>query len=80
MICEHIGRRISNIHSGNTMNSGESVKIDLKPAGCPGVIWTPKTSMRGISQNLNFKHMIDFSHLNIIPVTLYDGIMPYLNK
>ena len=34
----------------------------------------------GISLNVNLKHIIEFFHLHIIPMTLYKDIMPYFDK
>ena len=34
----------------------------------------------GISKNPNLKLIIEFSHLLIIPMTLFNGIMPYFDK
>ena len=34
----------------------------------------------GISQNLNLKLIIEFSHLLIIPMTLFNAIMPYFDE
>ena len=52
--------------------------------------WTPKPLkstpqdiqiyLRGVSLNANFKHMIEFFHLHIIPMILYKDIMPYFDK
>ena len=33
-----------------------------------------------ISSNVNIKHIIEFCHLHIIPMTLYKDIMPYFDK
>ena len=32
------------------------------------------------SKNANLKHIIEFFHLHIIPMTLYKDIMPYFDK
>ena len=52
--------------------------------------WTPKPLkmtphdtqlfLCGISKNLNLKLIIEFSHLLIIPMTLFNGIMPYFDE
>ena len=52
--------------------------------------WTPKPLKRapqdtqifqcGISKNLNLKLIIEFFHLLIIPMTLFNDIMPYFNE
>ena len=52
--------------------------------------WTPKPLKRtpqdtqfilwGISKNLSHKLMIEFSHLLLIPMTLFSDIMPYFNE
>ena len=53
--------------------------------------WTPKTLKNdpsghpiiflcGISKNLNLKLIIESSHLLIIPMTLFNDIMPYFNE
>ena len=52
--------------------------------------WTPKPLKRtpqdtqiflcGISKNLNLKLIIDFSPLLIIPMTLFNEIMPYVDE
>ena len=52
--------------------------------------WTPKPlkrtpkdtqlSLCGISKNLNLKLIIEFFHLLIIPMTLFNDIMPYFDK
>ena len=34
----------------------------------------------GISKNLNRKLIIEFSHLLTIPITLFNGIMPYFDE
>ena len=37
--------------------------------------------LSGISKNLNLKLIIEFFYLNyIIPMTLFNGIMPYFDK
>ena len=51
--------------------------------------WTPKplksTSqdtqnlLLGTSKNVNLKYIIDFCHLHLIPMTLYNNIMPYFD-
>ena len=55
-----------------------------------GIIWTPKPSKiihqdthhfgGVISLNVNFKHIIEFFHINIIPMTLCNDIMPSHSK
>ena len=52
--------------------------------------WTPKPLKRtpqdtqiflcGISENLNLKHIIEFFHLLIIPMPLFNDIMPYFDE
>ena len=52
--------------------------------------WTPKPLkmtpqdtqifLSGISKNLNLKLIIEFVHLLVIPMTLFNGIMPYFDK
>ena len=52
--------------------------------------WTPKplkgtpqdtqVFLCGISKNLNLKLIIEFFHLLIIPMTMFDGIMPYFDE
>ena len=52
--------------------------------------WTPKPLkgvpkdiqkiLRRISQHVNLKHIIEFFHLHIIPMTLYKDIMPYFDE
>ena len=52
--------------------------------------WTPKPLkstpqdthifLWRISKNVNLKHIIEFFHLNIIPMILYKNIMPYFDK
>ena len=52
--------------------------------------WTPKPLKRtpqdtqifqcGISKNLNLKLIIEFFHLLIIPMTLFNDIMPYFDE
>ena len=52
--------------------------------------WTPKPLKKktqdtqkffcGISKNLNLKLIIEFFHLLIIPMTLFNDIMPYFNE
>ena len=44
---------------------------------------TPQDTQRflcGIFKNVNLKHIIEFFHLHIIPMTLYKDIMPYFDK
>ena len=43
----------------------------------PSLRTPPK--IRGISSNVNLKHIIEFLHLHIIPMTLYKDIMPYFD-
>ena len=62
----------------------------LSQQGVWASFWTPKplksTSqdtqifLWGIFLNLNLKHIIDFFHLHVIPMTLYMDIMPYFDK
>ena len=52
--------------------------------------WTPKplkttpqdtqNFVLGISKNLNLKFIIEFFHLLIIPMTLFNDIMPYFDE
>ena len=52
--------------------------------------WTPKPLKRtpqdtqfllcGISQNLNHKLIIEFFHFLIIPMTVFNDIMPYFDE
>ena len=39
-----------------------------------------QTNLRGISKNLNLKLKIKFFHLLIIPMTLFNDIMPYFDE
>ena len=58
-----------------------------RASGC--LFWTPKPLERtpqdtqifwcGISKNLNLKLMIEFFHLLIIPMTLFNDIMPFFD-
>ena len=41
---------------------------------------TPNLFLCGISKNLNLKVIIGFSHLLIIPMTLFNDIMPYFDE
>ena len=41
---------------------------------------SPKCFERNSLKNVIFKHENDFIHLNVIPMTLYKGIMPYFNE
>ena len=41
---------------------------------------TPRKCLCGISKNLNLKLIIEFFHLLIIPMTLFNDIMPYFDE
>ena len=57
---------------------------------CGSWSWTPKPFERtpqdtpknlcGISKNLNLKLIIEFFHLYIIPMTLFNDFMPYFDE
>ena len=63
---------------------------DLSQQGVWVSFWTPKPLITapqdtqiflcGISKNLNLKLIIEFFHLLIIPMTLFNDIMPYFDK
>ena len=67
-----------------------SLKHGLSQQGVWVPFWTPKPLKRtpqdtqfflcGISRNLNLKLIIDFFHLLIIPMTLFNGSMPYFDE
>ena len=48
--------------------------------GHPEPLRTPKLFRCGISKNLNLKLIIEFFHLLIIPMTLFNDIMPYFDE
>ena len=66
------------------------LKHGLSQQGVWVPFWTPKPIKRtpqdtqiilcGFSKNLNLKLIIDFSHLLIIPMTLFNDILPYFDE
>ena len=67
-----------------------SANHGLSQQGAWVPFWTPKPLKRtsqdtqkflcGISKNLNLKLIIKFLHLLIIPMTLFNDIMPYFDE
>ena len=73
--------------------TGIEIQIEVQRLSQQGVwvsFWTPKplktnpqdTQMFlwGISWNVNLKHIIEFSHLLTIPMSMFKNIMPYFDK
>ena len=70
--------------------SAETSSHGLSQQGVWVPFWTPKPLNRapqdtqifqcGISKNLNLKLTIEFFHLLIIPMTLFNDIMPYFDE
>ena len=74
-----------------TLEHGYSSESESYPMhGVWVLFWTPKPLKRtpqdtqiflcGISKNLNLKLIIDFFHLLIIPMTLFNDTMPYFDE
>ena len=80
----------SEIDTEDELEAVRRVSHGLSQQGVWVLFWTPKPLKRtpqdtpknlcGISKNLNLKLIIEFSHLFIIPMTLFSDVMPYFDE
>ena len=78
------------ILKGAVLETSISLDHGLSQQGVWVPFWTPKPLKRapqdtqiflcGISKNPNLKLIIDFFHLLLIPMTLFNDIMPYFDE
>ena len=72
----------------NILDGCDVAQHGLSQQGIWVSFWTPRP-LKSISQDtffvgnflkVNLKHIIEFFHLHIIPMTLYEEIMPYFDN
>ena len=78
------------VHTNKYLVHLDHVQHGLSQQGVWVSFWTPKPlkstpqdtpqKLWRISWNFNLKHIIEFFHLHIIPMTLYKGVMLYFDK
>ena len=90
MLCNHVILTLPRQISDTPYLSVIQSKHSLSQQGVWVPFWTPKPLKRtpqdteiflcGISKNPNLKLINDFFHLLIIPITLFNDIMPYSDE